>query len=877
MKYKYTNLDSKKEIEIKINQKYAFIYGPNGTGKTTFSRAINKNPVINENGIDKIHLVFNQDFVNNNIYISTVDNGYKLDSKNKAKLKHIFLGDTSKEDNELLNFLRRKSGEYARHSIDINIFRNDFKSIVVNLLKNEKEYNIEFEQFIMNYIDDELLSQYVNRIINSIDREKFEIDLSKLEDEKYMKELNIPEILKTYTEEEVIEELISFLKDMYYKQEQSINKRIDILNNNIKEVFTNNFIEEKKKIFKELIEQMQDKKQQYRLFLKLQGEENEFLEEILKDTSINIGDVRSWISNGHKYHEPIDFKQCLYCGNSISQEKREEYKTMIKNAYIKYFNQYKDEVNTMKSIIDSVESEYNEIVKYDWYIKTKRERESKFIRIMIKKINRVLRSCEEEIRNKNYYSEFLNEITQLQKYINLTEILIVHKEQKSEEKEAKFRGYQLYLDSNKFIRQIKVELIKEKISKEVKKLEEKIKNDTNEYISKIEDYVTIFEEIYEPRIKLKLKSNLSRAYNAEAMIEITSTERDFLNNISDGEKNVLALTIFFSYVKNTIQNLKENEKIIIVLDDPVNSNDWGNFFKFQAIIEDYFWKDVNITEKIDKIIILSHNIDYAIIQLQNDKYLKNFEFKRLFNDKCEDIDTNFIFMDDVRLGGKLVHNLLNETKQIENKVYINKRHFYRVAIYMRKFLESIITSNISIAEPKKNCEDEECIKFLKENINSENINEFLDISTNIIKKTNKEIYEVNEYMHKMIIVMKEIILNYKIFREESNLVILLNKLDDDSYTFFIEGEEELKIRINTFDIDYNQDYNEILIDTMLKGIITQIHVDKKNDNEVLKVKKKSNIYFLNYLRHVNDNVGRPVLAVNSDRIINNQLIESSDI
>ena len=60
---------------------------------------------------------------------------------------------------------------------------------------------------------------------------------------------------------------------------------------------------------------------------------------------------------------------------------------------------------------------------------------------------------------------------------------------------------------------------------------------------------------------------------------------------------------------------KEDEQIVLILDDPVNSNDWGNFFKFQAIIEDYFYKDIFENKKISNIIILSHNIDYAVIQL----------------------------------------------------------------------------------------------------------------------------------------------------------------------------------------------------------------------------------------------------------------------
>ena len=105
MEYEYKNLKNNKKIKTNIDKNYTFIYGPNGTGKTTFSRAIGNGKIIKDNDVNKIHLVFNQDFVNNNIYISTSDGTYKSDTKNKSKLKQIFLGDSSKEDNEKLIFL----------------------------------------------------------------------------------------------------------------------------------------------------------------------------------------------------------------------------------------------------------------------------------------------------------------------------------------------------------------------------------------------------------------------------------------------------------------------------------------------------------------------------------------------------------------------------------------------------------------------------------------------------------------------------------------------------------------------------------------------------------------------------------------------------
>ena len=46
MEYKYKNLKNNKNITINIDKNYTFIYGPNGTGKTTFSRAIGNGKII---------------------------------------------------------------------------------------------------------------------------------------------------------------------------------------------------------------------------------------------------------------------------------------------------------------------------------------------------------------------------------------------------------------------------------------------------------------------------------------------------------------------------------------------------------------------------------------------------------------------------------------------------------------------------------------------------------------------------------------------------------------------------------------------------------------------------------------------------------------
>ena len=868
MIYKYENLKTKEQIKVNISKKYSFIYGPNGTGKTTFARSVENNKEMVIDGIKKIHLVFSQDFVNNNIYISTSDNGYKSDTKNRSRLKQIFLGDTSKEDNEFLNALRTKKREYNKELIQPDLFKNDFKDIVKELLKENQEYNNDFEKFIMNYIDDDTLKKYVEKLQGNLTEEKIEVDITKIDDEEYIKELELPNIKKTYSEEEVKEELINFLKEAYNKQEKSINKRIDSLNEKILDNINEESIIKKIDNFNRIVKNLEEKKKDYEIVLKLQKDEELFLNETLQGTSIEIKNVDTWINEGHKYHKPINFSKCLYCRNDISEEIKEDYTTMLKNSYISSLSEYTQELKNIVEIITSIEQEFNAINRENWYTITKREKEAKIVKIIVKKVNIIKELYRKEYASKNYYKGIVNDLEKAKIFCNIMKDylkILIKEDTKTEE--IKVRAYQLYLDSNELTNQLKKSLIKDEIIKKEKQLSEKIKMDTQEYIKKIEKYISTFEGIYEPRIKLNIKSNLSKADNAETTIELVSDEKDFLNNLSEGEKNVLALTIFFSYVKNTIEHLKANEKVVIVLDDPVNSNDWNNFFKFQAIIEDYFYNDVK-EGKIDNIIILSHNIDYAVIQLQNDKYTKYFELLRLFSNKCERIDTQFIFMDDIKLGSKLIHELLENIETDNNICYVEKKKLYRVAIYMRKFLETFINNIITISNPKLEADSEECIKFLKDNINSDATKDLLKMSTSIIKETKKGIYTVNEYMQKLIESMHDIISNYKLFKDDADLNNMIEKLYEDKKIFYIKDDLEHKIIAYLFKVNCSLEYEQILIDTMIRGLITQIKVDY-NQNEIECTKKKAEQNFLSYLRHVNDNVGRPVLAVNSDSIIDN--------
>lgn len=868
MEYEYKNLKNNKEIKLSIDKNYTFIYGPNGTGKTTFSRAIGNGKIIKDNEVNKIHLVFNQDFVNNNIYISTSDGTYKSDTKNKSKLKQIFLGDSSKDDNEKLIFLRQKIREYGKLELNINNFKNDFKIIVMDLIGTEENYLKEYENYILQYVDDSLLIKYFESILKKIEKNEVKIDSLQLNDEKYIDRIELGEINKTYTEQEVKEELLKFYRECYDNKEKSLNTIVDNFNKKFIDDFEIESLNKKIESVNQLMENLKSSKELYEIILKLETEEDEYLKEILEGKNVDIKNVKKWITNGDDFHKEIDFNSCLYCKNMISKELKENKSTLIKNKYLIYLTEYRKQIDELIKKIDNLENEYNNLISKQVYTTVKRKKEEQYFRIIMKKKNAFKIKYEKEIEEKQYS---IDVIKQLNDFINMIQkakfyLKVVIQEDKKETEQL-LKAYQLYLSSDKFIKEIKVSLIKKQLIKDENRYKEKIQKDTQNYISKIKDYIKEFEDIYEPRFELVINTSLSRADNAETTIEITSNESNFLNNISEGEKNILALIIFFSYVKNVLSSLNENEQIVLILDDPVNSNDWGNFFKFQAIIEDYFFKDIIESKKISNVIILSHNIDYAVIQLENDKYEKHFEFIRLFSDKAIKIDTNFIFMDDIKLGSKLIHDLYTNIECSENKCYVEKHKLYRIAIYMRKFLESFLNRTITIADPNLVPNKNENIKFIKDNTNSANIDNLLNISTTIMKNSSKGVYSANQYMKCLTMALNDIIANSNLFLQDSRLRVLLEKYKNDKYSFFIKDEEEQNIIGNTFEIEKNECcYDEELIDIMIKGLVTNIN-ENPNEEKIEYIRAKAKNNYLKYMRHINDNVGRPVLAVNSDNII----------
>lgn len=83
---------------------------------------------------------------------------------------------------------------------------------------------------------------------------------------------------------------------------------------------------------------------------------------------------------------------------------------MLKNSYITSLKEYTQELRDIVDIIINIEQDFNAINKEKWYTITKREKEEKVIKIIIKKVNRIKELYKKEYASKNYYKGIVKDL-----------------------------------------------------------------------------------------------------------------------------------------------------------------------------------------------------------------------------------------------------------------------------------------------------------------------------------------------------------------------------------------------------------------------------------------------------------------------------------
>lgn len=864
MEYRFYNKESKNEINFETDSFYTFIYGPNGTGKTTFSREYYDKE---ENNI--IYKVFNEDFINNNVYVTDMD-GSKQSPENKKGLNKLFIGKNVRKYSDFLTKIRERKSQIS--SIPIN---NELQKVNNNFIKKIDEIFGENEEYKKNknpFIEHILIPEYIDSAIEQIKKqiniEDIYISTKNILKDKFTK--NYEYNYKIDIDNDLIKnEVMEYLKEKNKKQTEEYNKSIDefeININNLLKILSTDLLIQVEEIKKEL--EIETKK--YELIKNVDEENKNFLKEIIGDKELNYEEIEHWQKEGYKFHKEIEFETCLYCHNTnIGSKVKENYRILYENKYIKILEYLKKTVE--KYINDIINNKQKFQLIKSFYDRTGRDKELVIIQEIYKYIDKINEVIKNIYNKKLFDNKIIDEIKTLLEYYDSIKGVLNKIEKNEGEEENKFElneTLKLLYSDVEIIRLIKKEIFFNNLIRIENELKVRIKNIQQQEVEKVQDYLQFYQKVFNTRYSIdNVRSTLSSAQEANAMLEIRFNNRRKINEISTGEKNILALIIFFSNLEDGLKNLKDNKKITIILDDPVNSNDWNIFFSLQTIIEDYlqhFYKD-----KIENIIILSHNVDYAIIQLQNLREKNNkVKLLRLFSNACINIDIDLIYTNDIKLISNFIYEWIESFEKQENIYYMNLEKSYRVFLSYRKFFEDIIYERSHISKVQIDENQKGDIEKLKDISSDPDVIELLDYSSKILYNLDDSGIDISLFTRKFINVIKKMIYDEKILKmKNSDLAKILNEIRIEDFTEFkIKGKEDSNtIKANDFNIDSINIDQEKMKNILVKAFTMK--KDKKNSDEIKYMNNQSKTYYMNYIKHSNELVGKPLLALDVEPMI----------
>lgn len=294
MKIEYKNLETGKKLILDSNKSFIFIYGKNGSGKTTFSK----------NDCFDSEYVFNVDYVNKNIY-TVNESGACQTSTNRNNFSNLWIGEEIVNQEKIVEKYKKEYDNYTLKLNDLKILiQNDLQKHFVNI-------PIDYSEFADNnyLIDCDSISQ---------EYEKFTCD-----------------VLETEIKDD--EALLTIVKSVKLDTTLSIMLNAINTNENLKNFSNGNF--DSLKSINDMID-----------ILKSESVECNKIKEQLNKDSVEYNDelismIKSWI-NIHKKR-----KKCLFCDNDNIIKAKEKWNNIIKNKY----NEDKEKtINLIQATINDI-------------------------------------------------------------------------------------------------------------------------------------------------------------------------------------------------------------------------------------------------------------------------------------------------------------------------------------------------------------------------------------------------------------------------------------------------------------------------------------------------------------------------------------------
>ena len=609
------------ENEINFDKNLNFVFGKNGTGKSTLTK------LLKEYG--------EQD------YDVRVFQGFENMVGENNRLNAVILGEENNEISQEIEIkkedIKKREEEKDKINLEINVPKDNSENLWkkseeteknIKQKENEKEkFYTEAASKIKNMGDPQISKTTYNK--NDFIIEKKNAKLLGEADIEYLKKL-------IKTEVKVAQEI----------EFPSIN-----LQNELEKI---NSILEKKVEEKVRINRLEDNQEK-----------------------------RDFAKKGLHLHKVGEI--CSFCGNIIKQEEYEELEKYFLADDVKEFqikieitkNSYQQIVEKIKNVKFNKNNFYpNNVEKLTQIIEEYgiiKEKIIKIFELFLKKLEKKDIFKENEkisidniSLNFNKISEEYDDLVKNNNSSNLSE------EKEKAKTDLRYHFIKLALDEfNEKNKLYELNLLKEKeteykteiekkkneiikINNEIKnlnleiiKLEAKTKNEKKlvENINKKIKNYTSFELVHKEDIEGK------GFYNVKCLR--TNEDRD-ITQISTGEKNIIALLYFIEKL-NEINEAETRDKLII-FDDPMNSNDDTMQY---LIIEELqnLMGELLKNKKNDKIILMTHNVHFYInvkydFDRRKNDYEKSNNFIRLISDtkktiikyiknKDEDFKTNY--------------------------------------------------------------------------------------------------------------------------------------------------------------------------------------------------------------------------------------------
>ena len=613
------------------SKKVCLLYGRNGSGKSTIAKSIRK---ILDNSIDNIDIA---EFINDHNGIIQVDDNFK---SNIYVFDEKYIDDNIKfkEDGLDTIVMLGKEVNLDKKIEEIEKIRGEI-DIKINTLKNklnefENTKSFDSPEYYKELIKKEGLKEWYERS-REIEQDSINKRITK-------------QIFKKIIDNNVDQDLDTLKKKYKEKIELYLkiakNKDMKNISHDIK--YDYNFQEYKNNIesIQKLLSKSIEKPE-------LTNRDKELMELITTQQLKQIKDV--FLKNN----------MCQYCLQEISDKYREETIQRIENMLSDKLEKYCEQLNNVKLSIMS--DNFNEFYIVDETLTKEYEQ-------LIKDINEKINKVNGEIDNKlndtykyelNYllFDEILNNLEKLFSKLNHV-------------------GYDLNNKKNilneniKNISKLKKELEKINIdlsycenkpyieiyNKKIQAMED-IKKTLQKFINESDGYKKNIERLIAQKKNVKIATNiinedLKGIFFSKDRLLVECKDSQYIltsknksikpRNISTGERNIIALSYFFTQIFENKDEGKISEKeYLLIIDDPISSFDNENVIgvvtylrdKLKKFSENYNSKILLMTHDLRtytnlKILLKSDYTNYVELVESNIKsFNKKHDYKELLN------------------------------------------------------------------------------------------------------------------------------------------------------------------------------------------------------------------------------------------------------